>query len=232
MNVLIVEDEASIARRIMRLTEGALNSIGSEVHIKNNIQDALQYIEQNKVDLVLLDLNLNGEDGFKIIAKLSSYSFHTIVISANTDRAIEAFNYGVLDFVSKPINKKRFETSIEKYFDTQKTNSKTKYLAVRNYPKSELISVNNIYYLKGAGAYSELFLKSGKIELHSKSLDKLFSVLPDQFLRIHKSYIVNLDYASTFIIHPGSKYELKLKNDDVIPVSRKIYKTLKDTLVF
>ena len=232
MNVLIVEDEASIARRIMRLTESALDSITSEVRIRNNIQDAFQYIEENQVDLLLLDLNLNGEDGFEIVATLSSYSFHTIVISANTDRAIEAFDYGVLDFVSKPINKKRFERAIEKYFDTQKTNSKTKYLTVRNYPKSELINVSDICYIKGAGAYSELFLKSGKVELHSKSLDKLFSVLPDQFLRIHKSYIVNLDYSVMFITHPGSKYELKLKNDDLIPVSRTIYKSLKDSIVF
>ena len=112
MNILIVEDESRIAKRIERMTRDIFgDTLQSLKHI-NTLHEALPFIENNSLDLVLLDLNLNGDNGFDLLTTAVSKSFHTIVISAYRDQAITAFEYGVLDFVPKPFNRERLGTSL------------------------------------------------------------------------------------------------------------------------
>ncbi|MBK7227614.1 MAG: hypothetical protein IPH97_01775 [Ignavibacteriales bacterium] len=59
-------------------------------------------------------MNLNAKDGFELLKQVVSQSFHTIVISANINRAIEAFEYGVLDFIPKPYNIERLKAAFQR----------------------------------------------------------------------------------------------------------------------
>ena len=79
-----------------------------------HLPEALCFIENNSLDLVLLDLNLNGDNGFDLLTTAVSESFHTIVISAYKDQAITAFEYGILDFVPKPFNRDRLEQAFDR----------------------------------------------------------------------------------------------------------------------
>ena len=228
MRVLIVEDEARIAKRVERLTRQIVgNQLQSLTHI-NTLQEALTFIENNEIDFVLLDLNLNGENGFDLLKTAVSEAFHTIVISAYKDQAITAFEYGVLDFVPKPFGQDRLEKAFKRSKSKERPEAQTKYLAVKQRQRIQLVPIEDVEYIKGAGPYAELFLIDGKKELHDKSLEKLEQLLSPTFERIHKSYLVKMSEIKEIMVSSGSQYRALLQNGDVIPIGRTKYKELKE----
>ena len=107
MKILIVEDEKSIANRIERLLKEIAGDKISSLVQKERLTEALDYINHHKIDLLFLDLNLSGNDGFEILQSLAAETFDTIIVSAYRDKAIDAYEYGVVDFVPKPFTKDR-----------------------------------------------------------------------------------------------------------------------------
>ncbi|MFK7951910.1 MAG: LytR/AlgR family response regulator transcription factor, partial [Ekhidna sp.] len=203
------------------------DDLQSLIHI-NTLNEALTFIENNSLDLVLLDLNLNGDNGFELLMKAVSESFHTIIISANKDQAITAFEHGVLDFVPKPFNRDRLEQAFSRAIAKAKPeNDKTKVLAIKKRGRIQLVSLEKVLYVKGAGAYTELFLTDGAKELHDKSLEKLEQLLTHSFERIHKSYLVKMSEVKGIIVKSGSKYLVELKNGESLPIGRTKYKDIK-----
>ncbi|MCX2681842.1 LytTR family DNA-binding domain-containing protein [Galbibacter sp. EGI 63066] len=228
MNILIVEDESRIAKRIERMTRDIFGDSLQSLKYANTFHEALRFIENNSLDLVLLDLNLNGDSGFDLLTTAVSKSFHTIIISAYKDQAITAFEYGVLDFVPKPFNRDRLEQALHRAITKEKIETNTvKILAVKKRHKVQLIPIEDLLYIKGAGAYTELFLSNGKKELHDKSLEKLEQLLSFSFERIHKSYLVKVSEIKEIIVESGSKYIAELKNGERIPIGRTKYKDIK-----
>ncbi|MCF0055004.1 LytTR family DNA-binding domain-containing protein [Dyadobacter sp. CY356] len=232
MKVLIIEDEARIANRLERITRSYFEENLSAITICDSLQKGLSYIENNPIDLLLLDLNLNGENGFDVLESVVAGSFHTIIVSAYTEKAITAFSYGVLDFVPKPFDQERLETAFKRITTTTKSIEKNiNFLAVKKAGTVRLIDISELHYIKGAGIYSELHLRNGRQELHDKSLEKLQQLLPDTFERIHKSYLISLVQAERILIQPGGRYGLLLKNGEVLPVGRSRYKDLKEKMI-
>ncbi len=228
MNILIVEDESRIAKRIERMTRAILGDALQSIRHINTLQEAVKFIETHELDLVLLDLNLNGNSGFDLLTTAVSKSFHTIIISAYKDQAITAFEYGVLDFVPKPFNSDRLEHALERiHSKEQTTTNAVKFLAVKKRHKVQLIPIEDVLYIKGAGAYTELFLAGEKKELHDKSLEKLEQLLSPSFERVHKSYLVKISEVAQITVASGSKYVAELKNGERIPIGRTKYKDLK-----
>jgi two-component system response regulator LytT len=231
MKILIIEDEARIAKRIERMTQDFFDK---EVHILlcDSVENGLATIEEHSIDLVLLDLNLNGEDGFDILKTVVARSFQTIIISAYTDKAITAFNYGVLDFVPKPFDKNRLSQAFSRFTSPEKqANGDMQFLAVKKAKTIKLIPIKDIRYIKGAGIYTELYLSDGHIELHDKTLESLEKLLPSSFQRIHKSYILCWHEADKFVVEAGGKYNILLKNGELLPVGRSKYKEIRHRMI-
>jgi len=84
------------------------------------LDKAIDYVEKESVDLCFLDLNLSGQNGFQLIEK-SKQDFQTIITSAYTEKAIDAFHLGVLDFVPKPFQKERVKKAINRYLVKHQT---------------------------------------------------------------------------------------------------------------
>ena len=228
MHILIIEDETRIAKRIERMTRDFFSENLSSLHRVDELNDALEFIKHNSLDVVLLDLNLNGENGFDILGSAVSEAFHTIIISAHKNRALAAFEYGVLDFIPKPFNQNRLEQAFKRVLLNEKTaDGNIKLLAVKKKGGIQLLSVDDILYIKGAGIYTELYLSNGQKELHDKSLEKLEQLLPNTFERIHKSYLVKMAEVKEISIQSGSKYMAELKNGEILPIGRTKYKYIK-----
>ncbi|MEN2402254.1 LytTR family DNA-binding domain-containing protein [Flavobacterium sp. MC2016-06] len=231
MKILIIEDEARIAKRIERMTRNFFDK-DLQILVCDSLENGLNTIENNPIDLLLLDLNLNGEDGFDILQAFVAHSFQTIIISAYTDKAITAFNYGVLDFVPKPFDENRLAQAFMRFTVTGKqSGGDTQFLAVKKAKTIRLISMKEIRYIKGAGIYTELHLSDGRIELHDKSLEALEKLLPETFERIHKSFILSWHEADKLIVEAGGKYSILLKNSEVLPVGRLKYKEIRHKLI-
>jgi len=227
MNILIVEDERVAARRLERMVKEILGEKLGAIHCIETLQNSETFLSKHSIDILFLDLNLNGQDGFELLKSAVSEPFQTIVVSANTDRAIEAYEYGVLDFIPKPFDKNRLIKAFERleHADAQIDHT-AKMLVVRNQSRLQIVPVEQIQYLQGAGDYAEIRLHDGSSLLHNKSLEALMKILPDSFIRIHKSYITDLNYITNLRIYGGGKYECELKDGTMLPVSRTRYKEL------
>lgn len=228
MKVLIIEDEARIAKRIARMIHQILNTQITELFTSDTLEKGQAIIAENSIDLLFLDLNLNGLDGFSILESVVAESFHTIIISAYKEKAIKAFEYGVLDFVPKPFDEERLAKACQRITAKRQAKPEIKFLAIKKKGKRSLINIEDVLYIKGAGIYTELFLKNGHKEMHNKSLESLDLLLPDSFERIHKSYLVVMTEAKEIIVEPGSKYSLALQNGERLPIGRTRYKDLQE----
>lgn len=231
MRILIVEDERPTAEDIQCLVKEILNKKITSIQIETTLDNALAYLNEKTIDVLLLDLNLNSRDGFEILKQVVSKSFHTIVISANINRAVEAFEYGVLDFIPKPYNKERLEAAFKRQQSNHASDGRAiKYLSIKVGYEIQVIPLEEIRFFKAANIYVELHLKNKPVVLYDKPLNHLVPLLPSNYLRIHKSYIINTETIDKIQNFGGGKYRVVLKCGESLPVSRLKIKTLKEAM--
>jgi two-component system response regulator LytT len=231
MKILIVEDEPLLAQRLERLCREILGTRLESIRIATVFSEASARLSESPIDLLLLDLNLHGRDGMQLLASTVAGSFHTIIVSANTDHALRAFEYGVMDFVAKPFTRERLEQALQRVIDRDaRAATAAKFLAVRKHGKVELVPIDRVLYVEGAGAYAEIVLEDGRRELHDKTLEKLHALLPPVFERIHKSYVVRMTAVKALHAAEGSHYEAELRNGVRLPIGRTRYKELREKL--
>lgn len=231
MHVLIVEDERVAARGLERLLRELLAPRVESVKVQATLTASECFLLDHPVDLLLLDLNLGGEDGFELLRAAAAQPFQTIVVSANTERAIEAFSFGVLDFVPKPVSKERLAQALNRLDRAGEVRGGyAKYLAVRGEEAVVLVPTEEILYLEAQDNHVLIHKKDDHTERHRKTLDSLEKVLPPQFARIHRSYVVDLGQVDELRSFPGGRYEMLLRSGDVLPVGRSRYRHLKERL--
>ena len=231
MRVLIVEDEPLIARRLERFCREILGEKLESLRVAAFYAEASARLDETPIDLLLLDLNLHGRDGMELLKASVAGSFHTIIVSANVEQALKAFEYGVLDFVPKPFSQERLAQALRRLTDAEgRSAAAAKFLAVKKQGKVQLVPIDRVLYAQGAGAYAELVLDDGTRELHDKTLEKLHALLPPVFERIHKSYVVRWSAVKALHAGEGSRYEAELKGGQCLPVGRTRYKALREML--
>lgn len=231
MKLVLIEDEPLVAQRLERFCREVVGNQLEKLHMATSFDEASAWLAENTVDVVLLDLNLQGQDGMELLKRSVASAFHTIIVSANTDRALEAFEYGVIDFVPKPFTRERLAQAFARATGpVSRTAPAARNLAVKKAGRIELVAVDDVLFAQGAGNYSELVLTNGRRELHDKTLEKLEAILPGDFTRIHKSYLVRLSAIKALHAAEGSHYEVELKNGTRLPVGRTRYKELREKL--
>lgn len=231
MRVLIVEDEMLLARRLERFCREILGRRLEKIRVATEFSEASARIDEEPVDLLLLDVNLHGLDGMELLKRTVAGSFNTIVVSANTEHALRAFEYGVIDFVPKPFTRERLAQSLARVVDREgRAACAARFLAVRKQGRIDLVEIDRVLYVQGAGAYAEIVLEDGTRELHDKTLEKVQLLLPPVFERIHKSYIVRLSAMKALTVQEGGRHEAQLSNGLRLPVGRTYYRALMEKL--
>jgi len=231
MRILIVEDERPTAEDIRLLVKEILGKQIESIHIETTLDGAFCFLKEKLIDLLLLDLNLNAKDGFTLLQQIVARPFHTIVISANTNRAIEAFEYGVLDFIPKPYTVSRLTAAFERLRANHALDGYAiKYLSVKKGFEIKVIPLEDIRFFKSANIYTELHLNDGHVVIYDKPVKQLLPLLPANYCRIHKSYIINRETIAALHSFGGGKHEVVLLSGDTLPVSRHKIDTLKTGL--
>ena len=222
MRVLILEDITLVAEHISDLAKKYLPNC--KITIAHTLENARYCITEEVYDLLFLDLNLNGENGFELLKSVTAESFQTIIITANREKAATAFDYGVLDFISKPIIESRFEKAINRFLNGNGAyREKLKHLSIKSKGVVKLIDIEAIECIKASGNYSEIYMSNNDSYLHDKNLEKLTKVLPDNFIKIHRSYIVEKSKMRKILKHGGGRYSIELNSGKAVPLSRIIY---------
>lgn len=230
-DVLIVEDEPLVGQRLQRLTRELLGPELGYLRLAGTLAEGQSCLTERPFDLLVLDLNLHGRDGFDVLRTCVAGAFQTIVVSASVDRAVEAFEYGVLDFVPKPFGRERLAKALGRLTTPRpRGGPETRYLAVREAGGTRVIAVEEVDHVQGAGTYAELVMRNGATALHDKTLEQLEAILSEDFVRIHKSYLVRWPEVRRLRALEGSRYELEMKDGRTFPVGRSRYPSLRERL--
>lgn len=236
LTCVIVEDEFP-AREELKYFLTKHKEISLEKEFENPI-DSLKYLQENKVDIVFLDINMPELDGMslgKILTKLNP-NIKIIFITAYRDYAAEAFEIKAFDYLLKPYSEKRI-TEVLNNLTMIKDNSPTKEVEKINKvtvfldEKMVVLSLDEIYYIEVSEKESLVYTQN-EIYTSKLKISKWEEILPkNKFYRTHRAYIVNLDkikevepwFNGTFIL---KIQDLKFK----VPVSRNNIKEFKELL--
>ena len=245
IRVVIVDDE-ELARRVLR--EYLAKSPGLEIVAEcSNGFDAVKVIGELKPDLVFLDVQMPKLDGFEVLELIGS-EVAVIFVTAYDQYAMKAFDAHAVDYLLKPFATDRFETALARARDRLKTSSPAapepaelaaaarppqqfaERLVVRDGAKVTIIPVDRLDYAEAQDDYVSLhsdkrsFLKQQTISSLEASLD------PKQFVRIHRSWIVNIERISKIEPYTKDSRMAVLADGAQLPVSRSGYARLTAVL--
>lgn len=185
--------------------------------------EAIDFLKNNKVDLIFTDIQMPELTGIQLM-KILDHSQKFIVTTAYQDYALESFNFHVFDYLLKPITKDRFDSSVKKYvdfFQTTSTKNLSTYLFVKADGKQVKINFSDLIYIEGLKDYIRIHTKTEKI-LVLETMKSFEEKLPNHFKRIHRSYIINLDFLTS--IDGNSVY----LNQKILPIGETYRKEMKD----
>jgi DNA-binding LytR/AlgR family response regulator len=191
MRILIVEDEPLVAQRLERLVRAVLGTELQSLRTAATLDVAAARLDKVDDMVVLLDLNLAREDGFSLLRRALAEPWSTIVVSGSTERALEAFELGVVDFVPKPFTVERLQIAFQRVRE-RRGGDHTRHLAVAYAGHVELVPLAEVVAIHGDDDYSSVELTNGQRRLHKRTLTQLESLLPKEFMRVHRSHIANL----------------------------------------
>tara|TARA_R110000868_G_scaffold77285_3_gene221485 strand:+ start:82 stop:711 length:630 start_codon:yes stop_codon:yes gene_type:complete len=181
----------------------------------SNAIEAKNGLKNNEIDLIFLDVEMPIISGFDLLESLENPP-QVILITGNPDYALKAFDYNVTDYLYKPISLARFDASVKRavanYEQINKLEEDEEYIFVKSNLRQRKVVINDIKYVEALGDYVKLVTNEGNVVILS-TMKSFEQKLPkDKFLRIHKSYIVNLEKIEKFnrkiIIVAGSQIPL------------------------
>ncbi len=234
-STIIVDDEPLARKMVKEYLQDfpELRIIGE----CRNGKQAVKAINEDKPDLVFLDIRMPGMDGFEVLEHIDPMP-RIIFTTAYGDYALKAFEVNAVDYLLKPYNRKRFSKAIQKVIDRSTTSSDEierilhvlhqsekpeaypKRIFVRVGRKIVSIHLNDILWIEADGDYTQLHTNSGT-RLCNLSMNALEQRLnSDQFLRVHRSYIIATNSIDHLEGDGEGGYTAFLKDKSEVKVSR------------
>ena len=234
VRVLIVDDE-SLARRNVMLLLRRDPDIGAIAECSSG-RDAVEEIRKARPDLVFLDVQMPECDGFDVLELLGSDLPPAIIfVTAYDAHALRAFEAGALDYLLKPFDDARFGRALQRAKEKlahypQPPSRSPERLVVRHQGRVLFLSVADIDWIEAAGYYACLHV-GGDTHILRRSLSDLERCLGEEkFIRIHRSVIVNLDRIRGLELQAGGEYEVILRSQARLRLSRRYRKRLEERL--
>ncbi len=203
MKTIVIIDDEKDARDLLKhyISKHKELSIIGEA---SNGLEAVELINQLKPDTILLDIQMPGLNGFEVLTQLEEIP-EVIFSTAYDQYAIKAFEVHAIDYLLKPYGRKRFENALNRIIKNQdnviplaeallqrETSFPIKVILHKGTRKL-MVAVSDIYYAEAFGDYTKVFTKNTEF-LSTKGISELIEKLsPQVFIRIHRSYFVNLN---------------------------------------
>ncbi|MDB4176131.1 LytTR family DNA-binding domain-containing protein [Flavobacteriaceae bacterium] len=216
LNCAVVDDSTLQRLSIVKLIENhqSLNLVAQY----NNAIEAKEGIATSDIDLIFLDIEMPILSGFDLLDDLTAKP-QIIFVTGKTKYAFKAFDYDAIDYLRKPISKERFLNAVHKAVTNYKLKNEEgfdeeDFIFVKSNLKKRKVFLNELRYIEALGDYVKMVTEHDSLVVLS-TMKAFEALLPeDRFLRIHKSYIVNLDK----VIRYNSKV-IELEKEQ-LPLSR------------
>ncbi len=244
IKALIIDDERRARNILKLLIERHIPAI-TEIQLAENATEGLRKIRSFKPHLLFLDIEMPLMDGFDLLSELETRDFDLIFTTAYDQYAIQAIKFSALDYLLKPIEVEelkaavhRFQENIEKAVEknqlyqnllqslnpTEKVKPK---LAISTQNGAVFLFLDDIIRCESQSNYTMFYLNNGKKLLASRTLKEYDSILSEyQFLRVHKSHLVNLNFVERYsndgILHLKGKGQVMVSRRKKILVKSKL----------
>jgi two-component system, LytTR family, response regulator len=234
LRALVVDDE-TLARRNVTLLLRRDADIGSIAECESGLQ-AIETIRKDKPELVFLDVQMPECGGFDVLEMLGSELPPALIfVTAYEEYALRAFEAGALDYLLKPFDDARFARALSRAKDkiahyTPRDKKPAQRLAIKSQGEVLFLNVADLDYVEAAGYYACLHV-GRQTHIMRRSLAELERDLgEDQFIRIHRSIIVNIERIHALKLQSAGEYEVVLKSDVRLQLSRRFRRRLQDRM--
>lgn len=241
MRVMIVDDE-DLARGVVREYLGAHADIEIVAECANGF-DAVKAIAELRPDLVFLDIQMPKLDGFEVV-ELAGRKARYIFVTAFDQYALKAFEIHAIDYLLKPFSQQRLDEALAHarssmgaqaglaniVSEAAQRNWPLERVLIRDGARVHVVAADKIDFIEAQDDYVRISA-AGKSYLKNQRLSELESLLdPQAFLRIHRSYIVNLESISRIEQAGKDSHTAVLKDDTRIPISRSGYQKVRNLI--
>ena len=192
LNFVICDDNLNIVNKLKEMLEIIFvkNDIDAQVSfISDNAKDTLEFVNNNHIDVAILDVNLNSNmSGIDLAQEIrkNNKNIYLIFSTGHLEYSLIAYTVKTFDYLPKPITIERLEITINRLLDDMGSSNK-KYIHI---DKKTIINPEEINFIKKDGMKLVFCTDSQDFEVYN-SFNKIKNLLPDNFVRCHKSYIAN-----------------------------------------
>jgi two-component system, LytTR family, response regulator len=239
ITALIVDDEPPARRKIRRFLEE-----DEEITIVGEVgtgEKAVEMIRSLSPDVVFLDIQMPGIDGFGVVEALGSGTLPEIIfVTAHDEHALRAFEVAALDYLLKPFDRERFARALtrakgrvgegssdlaarirEIVAKVENRTASARRILVKTRDRSVLVKVEDITWIRAAGNYVEIHAGEATYLLR-ETLDGMGRQLdPDTFLRVHRSFLVNADAIQEIQPWSHGDHVIRMRDGARIRLSRR-----------
>ncbi len=244
IKTILIDDEP-LARSIVREYLQSFKEIEIVAECNDGF-DGIKAIQQHQPELIFLDIQMPKINGFEML-EIAEPLPDVIFTTAFDEFAMKAFEANAIDYLLKPFSKERFDKAMTKWLVNRNSNSSQKSLekivekfnyqpeeknriVVKNGANIKIIPVADVLYLEAFDDYVKIYTTDG-MQLKKKTLSFYEQTLDEQkFLRVHRSYIIQLTQLTKVEPYDNNNHIAMLKNGTKIPVSRSGYLKLKEVL--
>jgi two-component system, LytTR family, response regulator len=229
MRALIVDDERLARSELRRMLEAfpRIDIVGEAV----NAEEALQKIDELAPDLLFLDIQMPGKNGFELLSALEGRVPEVIFTTAYDEYALKAFEFNALDYLLKPIDSQRLAEAIQKVDENErhevqkkenlKVLTETDQVFVKDGEKCWFVKLGKVRLFESMGNYVRLHFDDQK-PLILKSLNTLEERLdPNTFFRANRKHIINLQWIDKIEPWFSGGLQVTLRGGDKIEISRR-----------
>ena len=241
ISALIVDDEAPARENLKMMLESFCPEV-NVIAMASSVDEAYNSIVSLQPEVVFLDIRMpSGSEGFDLLQKFEKKDFQVIFVTAFKEYAIDAFKANAINYLLKPIDIDDLQNAVEQLVKTKEAWSQDESLVEKNSISLDRIAqnliagspqkitvnhasgikifeTNKIEYLEGKGNCTEIHFLDGTKYLDTRTLKVYEELLPSQFYRVHKSYVVNINEVKEYISDQGNFARTSSKKN--IPVAK------------
>jgi two-component system LytT family response regulator len=205
INCIAIDDEPKALEVIERYCQ-KVDSICLKATFREPVK-AIEFLRSEEIDLIFLDINMPDINGIQLITALAAKPM-VIFTTAYSNYAVESYNLNAVDYLLKPITFDRFLASVNKAAvlfalksKTSNKNAGPDTVFVKSGPQTYQVKIGDILYLEKDGNYITVHLKDKKILIRENMTD-IFEIVPEEeFVRVHKSFVVAVKHITMIEVH-------------------------------
>jgi two-component system LytT family response regulator len=236
LKAIIIDDEVRSRESLRQKIVSHCTDVEIIAECENGEQ-GIKAIEENKPDIVFLDVEMPRMNGFTMLQQLSNRNFELIFTTAYDHYAIRAIKFSALDYLVKPVEIEELCSAVEMVKEKQKHHTanerletllynlmneknQANRLAIPSIEGLQFVEMNDIIYLEAEDNYTIIYIKPSQKITVSKTLKDFEEMLPHNFfIRIHHSFIINKNHAQKYLKGEGG--QVIMSNGKTLDVSRR-----------